>query len=125
MKVTGPALSISYAPLLRRKRSPFVAESSAPLYRRRNVTAGDPAPDPDCTGTYVYLEEKNGQPAYRRTETPYRLFWFADPVYKWIINAADSYSVVDYRWTKTDSIQGTYNAAGIATGKAVVSVELW
>ena len=128
VKLTGPVLSIAYAPLLRKKRSPFAAAvASTPLpppVRHVNVTAGDPAPNPDVTGTYVYYEEHDGEPAYRQVLPPnYRVF---HAIYKWRVNPADSYTNAAGYW-RTDTyvdVDAPYTKIGTATGNIVVSAEI-
>jgi hypothetical protein len=43
------------------------------------MTAGEPAPDPDCTGNYTQIADHNGKPAYKRLSTPvYYVYYDTD-----------------------------------------------
>jgi hypothetical protein len=86
-----------------------------------HVTGGTPAPDPDCTGTYYYLEVTNNQHAFRRAlPTPCRVY-FINEMIGYLIVPRDTYDSSTPRWRRTSSLAGTYLPGAPATGSVVCS----
>jgi hypothetical protein len=121
VKVTAPCLSISSSPPLRKKRVPFTEPVHTPFPEQVLVTAGDPAPDPDCTGTYLYYRDQETFHAYRRTPgLDFFIFW--DPgANAWVLSVdPDAQTMVT--WKGQPGPAGEYYASGLNTsGIAIAS----
>ena len=128
VKVTGPAFSLASSPPLRKKRKPYGAAAlpapeppPPPIPEHVIVTAGDPAPNPDCTGQYNLAGEHDGKSYYQRTVEPtFYLAW--DGVIEiWFI----SITLLPYEpannWYYEFGPPGTFEPAPAYTGYAIVS----
>jgi len=121
VKVTAPCLSLSNAPPLRKKRTPWGQTIHTPPVEHVLVTAGDPAPDPDCTGLYVYDGDINSEHAYRRTTEPIFYLYKSVGWETWIIstNNIDDGSTI---WYNELSQSGTYEPGPLpVTGNPIAS----
>lgn len=124
MKVTGPCMSLSAGPPLRKKRTPWGQTILTPAVEHVLVTAGDPAPDPDCTGTYNYFADHDEEHAYRKTTEPtYYLFYDGEELV-WTISPT-FVNLADDRWVNMGGQQGEYiDYTGAATGNAIASAPI-
>jgi hypothetical protein len=124
MKVTGPCLSLSAGPPLRKKRTPWGQTILTPAVEHVIVTAGDPAADPDCTGTYLYFQDFDEQHAYRREpDHAYYLFYDAIEAYWTISDTLQNYA--DNRWINAAGQPGEYSAyTGAPQGNAIASAPI-
>ena len=86
-----------------------------------NVTAGNPAPNPNCTGRYDYAGIYAGEPYYARTTEPTFLLYFDDGTYWWVIALETIQYPQSSYWGKADAINGEYNSYDPYTGKAICS----
>jgi hypothetical protein len=124
VKVTGPGFSLSSSPPLRKKRSPYgvaaLPSPPPPVPEHVEVTAGDPAPDPDCTGTYEYYADIGEQHAYRRTTEPFFYIWYEFMSLIWELSVTEG-GLGETWWNGGSEIQGSYTPEGNATGVPIVS----
>ena len=121
VKVTGPALSLSSSPPLRKPRRVYGAAALPPQPERILVIAGDPAPDPDCTGTYLYFQDYNEHHCYRRTTLPEFFLYFTVNGDLWTI-APNIDNYPEYGWQTYGEIATQYDPLiGTATGYAIAS----
>ena len=121
VKVIGPTMSFGGWQPLRKERKVYPPEPPPPVPEHVLVTAGDPAADPDCTGTYNYFDDFGGEHAYQRTIEPYYYLWWNIGADSWYISKAlDSYPDNIY-WNNYLTINGTYSPGMAATGYPVVS----
>jgi len=128
VKVTGPAFSLASSPPLRKKRKPYGAAAlpspeppPPPVPEHVIVTAGDPAPDPDCTGTYNYEGINNERHYFKRTTEPfYYLIYHAGPaVWKIGLDCWEYYPETD--WHSGDDPPGEWPNEAEPPTIAVVS----
>jgi hypothetical protein len=101
-----------------------LAISPTLIPRHVNVTAGSPAPSPDCIGTYDYFEEHNSQHAYRRSlPVPMRLYYVG--IYYHLLTT-DNYNDTGGYWSSDQfsPINGTYTPHTPSTGNAIVSAPI-
>jgi len=128
VKVTGPAFSLASSPPLRKKRKPYGAAAlptpeppPPPVPEHVIVTAGDPAPNPDCTGQYNLAGEHGGKNYYQRTTEPIYYVAWDDYIGIWFIaNNLDPYSSAN-NWYLELGPAGQYEANPSYTGYAIVS----
>lgn len=101
-----------------------ISIAPATIPQHVNVTAGTPAPNPNCIGRYDYLEQHNAKNAYRRAgASPNRLFYDSTD-YTYLINNTDNYTTTP-RWISWLSTpDGTYNGSAGNTGQAISSANI-
>lgn len=92
------------------------------------VSAGDPAANPDCAGIYDYSDIINGEMAYRRRTAPYYYLFFESATIGWLIGMRNSESD-DVLWRNAESEFGTFPAigedcTGIAIALPYVEIEI-
>jgi len=96
----------------------------ATIARHVDVTALTPAPVPDCTGKYFYLEEHTDLPAYRRVvPTPFRIFSNPD---RYHIHPADNYTLDANRWDSDlgNVLAANYTHYGSVAGHAACTADI-
>jgi hypothetical protein len=109
VKVTGPVMSLTSSIPLRKKRVPYGAAPLPPQPEQILVTAGDPPPVPDCTGTYIRIADFNDEHAYQRTTEPVFYIFWDSPGEVWIISLQLLNSPED-GWYKLLSQSGPYDS---------------
>ena len=121
MKVTGPCLSLSAGPPLRKKRTPWGQTIHTPPVEHVLVTAGDPAPDPDCTGTYNYAGTHNDEHYYQLIADLTWFIWYDTDNICWVISdELGTYGTNG--WWRDPPLPGSYtNPTGTNTGIPIAS----
>ena len=118
VKVSGPLFSIPGGLPVRKARKIY---APAPPPETILVTAGDPPPDPDCTGTYEFFQMCNGIKAYRRL--PEFDFFLWGEYFHLVWNITDVLGDFEFfYWSHEYGMIGTYlPASEESTGEAVIS----
>jgi hypothetical protein len=121
VKVTGPALSLSAYGPLRKPRRLYGAAPLPPYPEQIVVTAGDPAPDPDCTGIYAHFAEYQEHHAYRRKTLPYFYLFCEFGLGQWEIGDGFGEESSTIYWYNTEGPAGPYEPCIPPTGIPIAS----
>jgi len=107
VKVIGPVMSLGGFQPLRKPRTIYPPEPPPPPIEKVDVTAGDPAPEPDCTGTYERIEDYEEHACYKRTTEPYFFLWWATLEEVWVISNTPG-DTIEGAWWRNESLNGEY-----------------
>jgi hypothetical protein len=117
-------MSLSSSPPLRKKRTPYGAAAlpqPPPVPEHVDVTAGENAPDPDCTGTYLYFQDHDEAHAYRRTSPTTFYLWSYNSSYCWFISADPPGEPPENNWQSYIGPGSEFMPNGEYTGTALAS----
>ncbi|HUT11237.1 MAG TPA: hypothetical protein VMY42_12120 [Thermoguttaceae bacterium] len=121
VKVIGPVMSLGGFQPLRKPRVKYEEEPPPPPVEKVDVTYEEFVPYPDCTGTYEYLEDHDGEHAYKRTTEPYYFIYWNAVWLRWIIALEIDYPPPDDHWYREAPINGDYEGNGEFMGYPLAS----
>ena len=124
VKVTGPVMSLSSSPPLRKKRTPYgptVVIPPPPVPEHIDVTAGETPPEPDCTGTYTLFGTYLGENTYARQPANDYLICYTGYENEWQIGDGLDPEETALTWGQTSPPPGEFYGWGPTSGTAILS----
>ena len=124
VRVGAPLMSLTGIGPLRKKRTVYGPAPAVPAVEHVLVTAGDPAPDPNCTGIYNRISDFNGHACYQKTTEPFFYLFYSGFLTFWNISLTLE-SFPDNEFLNPINQIGEFEAAGETyTGTAIASAPI-